>query len=235
MKYVIVFLILFVSIPSLARYRQDFWIPQTHTLEAGVSQANLGRNATLSKDATTSQHTSMLGFSVGIWEKDIIGVEGGLEWEEPAVEMVTRGIYGHLRIRANDIEKSGWAFALGIEKLGFVSNKNDFNMIYLVLQNKFSEKWIVGVGGYNGSSRFLIDENGKDDPRGAFLGVWRQIQQGRGRIGAEYQSGRNLFGYAFAGFTLELSDFVYGTLGYGFANNANLVKDWVLARVSVDF
>jgi hypothetical protein len=228
-------LTLLFGVFSHGAYRIDQWIPQTHTLPAGAMQVAVERKATMAKEATQSPNTSVLGTSFGLWGNENVGVEGGLDWEEPANEQFTRAIFGHLRIRAKDLEKDKWSFALGIEKLGFVSNKNDINMIYLTFQNQIADLWLVGVGGYNGSSRFLVDETGKDDPRGAFVGVWRQIQRRRGRLAFEYQSGRSFVGYIFAGMTLELSDLVYGTIGYGHTNNDVLGKDWVLARMSADF
>lgn len=234
-KIVIGNVLLFSGVFSQAAYRIDQWVPQTHTLPAGAIQVSLERKATMIKDNNASPLTAGLGTSFGIWSNENVGVEGGLTWDEPSQEHFTRAIFGHLRIRARDLERDKWSFALGIEKLGFVPNKNDINMIYLAFQNQISDFWILGVGGYNGSARFFIDEKGTEDPRGAFVGVWRQIQRRRGRLAFEYQTGQNFTGYLFAGMTLELSDLVYGTVGYGMANNQSLGKDWMLARISADF
>jgi len=238
-KYLIFFVSLITSLFcggfSQAAYRIDQWVPQTHTLPPGAIQVSLDRKATVAKDAAAPQLTSGLGTSFGIYGNENVGVEGGLTWEEPTSEQFTRSLLGHLRIRAKDLERDKWAFALGIEKLGFVANKNDINMIYLSFQNQVSDLWIVGLGGYNGSARFFVDEKGKEDPRGAFVGLWRQIQRKRGRLAFEYQSGRNFTGYIFGGMTIELSELVFGTIGYGLSNNKELGKDWVLARISADF
>ena len=47
--------------------------------------------------------------------------------------------------------------------------------------------------------------------------------------------GLNPFGFLFLGTTLELAEGIKGTLGYGFANDQQLVRDSALARISVDF
>lgn len=236
-KLFFTFFILF-AIEAQAKYRKDLWIPQTHTLDPGQVQISVSRQAAFQKkdtDPVGYGHESMLGASFGIWENGPVGVEAGVEWIEPARSMVTQGLYGHLRVRVSKVDEKGWSVALGIEKLGFVTNRNDHNIIYAALQNKIGERWYTEVGGYNGSARFLIDQRGKPDTRGTFLGIWRQIQMGRGRIGVEYTSGFNYLGFIFTGMTLELSDSVYGTIGYGYANNQKLNRDWVLSRITVDF
>lgn len=228
-------LVFFLGVFSHAAYRLDQWIPQTKTLDPGFVQVSLERKATLVKDKQTSPMTSSLGTSFGVWANEQMGVEAGVTWEEPSREHFTQALFGHLRVRAKDLEKDKWSVALGVEHLGFVTNKNDQNMLYLSFENEIAPFWIVGLGGYNGSSRFFVDDRGKEDPRGAFVGIWRQIQRQRGRVALEYQSGQNFKGYLFTGMTLELSELVWGTIGYGYANNRTNGVDWVLARISADF
>lgn len=221
-----------------AMYRNDFWIPQTRTLNSGEFQVSVERRAQLQKskeDSVGQGHESTLGTSFGLWEKDIVGVEGGIDWIEPAADQMAQAIFVHLRIRVSKVEEDGWSVATGIERMGFVATRNDVNMIYITLQNRFSEKWFAGVGGYNGSARFLVDQTGKEDPKGIFLGVWRQIQQGRGRVGLEHQAGMSFVGLTTVGMTVELDQGINGTISYALANNQKLVRDYVLARMSVDF
>lgn len=223
---------------SFALHRIDLLVPQTRTLEQGQIQVSVERKATVMKKAEDNfayGHESTQGTSFGIWQKDRVGVEGGIDWTEPASENLSRGLFGHLRVSVNDVEEQGWAVAVGLEKFGFVANKNDFNIIYINLQNRISELWYVGVGGYNGSSKFLINHRGKADPRGTSVGIWRQIQRGQGKIGLEYQSGMSFMGMTVLGMTLTFTEGVYGTIGYGIANNQRLVRDWMLTKIAVDF
>lgn len=238
MHRVLLVLTLLFSQSVFAMHRNDFWIPQTRTLEPGVFQVSVERRAQFQKakeDSIGQGHESTLGTSYGIWEKGIVGVEGGIDWIEPAADQIGQALYGHLRIRASKVEEDGWSVATGIERMGFVANRNDVNIIYITLQNRFSEKWFAGVGGYNGSARFLVDDTGKEDPKGVFFGVWRQIQQGRGRLGLEHQAGASFMGLTTLGMTLELAEGIHGTVSYSLANNQKLVRDYVLARMSVEF
>ncbi len=232
------FTISFSTAPSHAMYRNDLWIPQTRTLNPGEFQVSVERRAQFQKkkdDPYGMGHESTVGTSFGLWEKDIVGVEGGIDWIEPAGDQIGQAIYAHLRIRVSKVQEAGWGVATGIERMGFVANKNDVNIIYINLQNKFSEKWIAGVGGYNGSARFLVDHVGKEDPKGVFVGVWRLIQQGRGKLGLEHQAGVSFLGVTALGMTLEFADGIHGTVSYALANNQNISRDHVLARMSVDF
>ncbi len=238
MRGLLIFLTVVFTTPSFAMHRNDSWIPQTRTLDEGVFQVSLDRHAQVQKkkeDPIGMGHESTLGTSYGIWQKDIVGVEGGLDWIEPAAEQVVQGVFAHVRIRVSDVEKDGWAVATGIERMGFVANKNDVNMMYVTMQNRFADRWFAGVGGYSGSSRFLVDHNGKEDSKGVFLGIWRQIQKGRGRLNFEHQAGASFVGVSSLGMTLELADGIHGTVCYALSNNQKLVRDFMLAKISVDF
>ena len=237
-RFVVIVGFLFCGSKSIAGYRSDFLIPQTHTLDTGEWQVAVERRAVFLKEETDPVgygHQSNLGLSFGIWDYGPVAVEGGTDWLEPSAGSMGRSVFGHLRVRFNRLSEMGWSVATGIENLGFVTNKNDVNYIYVTLQNKIGELWTVGAGAYSGNSRFLVDHRGKPDAKGMFVGVWRQVQRGLGRVGLEYQTGLNQFGFMFVGTTLELAEGILGTLGYGFANDQQLVRDSALARISADF
>lgn len=238
MRPLLVVMILFSSVSAWARYRNDYLIPQTRTLQKGQVQFSVDRQAVLQKkkdDLAGAGHASTLGSSFGLWQSGSIAAEGGIDWSEPAVESVVNAIFGHLRFRIHDLEEDGWSFAFGVEKFGVISNKNDYNILYAMMQNRIGEDWYIGLGGYAGNSKFLVDHEGKSDAQGFSAGLWRQIQQGHGRMGLEFQSGRSSLGAIALGMTLELSESVYGNVSYAIANNQNLMRDWLLARLTVDF
>jgi len=98
-----------------------------------------------------------------------------------------------------------------------------------MVQNK-AGNWSFGLGGYSGNPSLLVDD-GDDDSRGLLAGIWRRL--GRGRLALEFQSGRNLFGFLFMGFDLDLSHGYRFTIGHGFANNRDARRDWILVKVGI--
>jgi hypothetical protein len=236
-RFIIVLSILLGASSSSAWVRQDLWIPQTQTLKSGSWQLYLQNQFSPQKDTSvvTPRHEGAVGVRWGLYEHGRVGLDAGIQWREPAEDSLLRALYGDLRVRVNEVQDDWWSVSMGVKRLGLVSGKNDINLIYLMLQNRFSQNWFLGVGGFTGSAQLLVGQTETHQNRGILFGVWRQIQSGKGKLAFEFQSGQNTFGYFFSGLILRLKGDVYGTIGYGLANQRNTMTDWALFRLTAEF
>lgn len=207
----------------------DFWIPQAKTLAEREIKFDLEQKFTVDKTAG-SYHRGLWGVSYGLVQWARLAVEAGVDWREPGARTTAAALSAHARLVFNNVRADGWAVAVGIEQLGFHPGENDYNLNHLVFQNILGDDWEMAFGGYSGNSRYL----GTDD-KGMIAGFWRIIQNGHGRAGLEWMSGNSELGYIVPGIKVEIRDGVMGQLAYGFANRRNVVKDWLLMRISILF
>lgn len=222
-------LIVLLSSRAHALSSLDFWIPQAKTLAEREIKFDLEQRFTADKTAG-SYHRGLWGLSYGIWQWRRLSVEAGLDWREPGARTTAAALSGHARLLFNNVQTDGWAVAVGIDQLGFHPGENDYNLNHLVFQNILGDNWEMAFGGWSGNSTFL-----RGDDKGMLAGFWRFIQNGHGRMGLEWMSGNSELGYIVPGIKVEIRDGVMGQLAYGFANRRNIVKDWLLMRISILF
>jgi hypothetical protein len=207
-----------------------FWIPQALTLETNEIAFDLQNQFTADKSATTPFHRSLWGASMGLVNWGRFKFEAGLDWREPTAVSIASAISAHGRLVFNNVQEDGWAVGIGVDQFGFHAGVNDLNLNHVVFQNLLGEEWEMAFGGYAGNSTYL-----RGDDKGMFLGLWRRIQNDRGQAGVEWTSGNSELGYLVPGLKVEIRDGVMGYLAYGAANRRNVLKDWILMRISVLF
>lgn len=229
---------LFFQSSAWALPTRILWIPTTSLLEKDFIQVDVENRMAFDKrptDPLTRTTASAVGASYGWLQIGEVTSEVGMDWVEPQNKELVAVLQGHFRVRLFDVKKRGWAVALGAQSVGFKPEVSDENIIYVNLENRIFEEWTMGAGAYAGSAKLLLDENGKEDSKGFFWGLWRDVQSGRGKAGVEWMSGKNKYSYLFAGAQFEIQEFVHGTLGYGFAMERETRRDWLLVRLSLDF
>jgi hypothetical protein len=214
----------------------DLWVPQTETLDSGrwrLDMRNLYTPDKRTGDLPGQYHVSSFGFSIGAYQKNWVGTEIGLDWQEPAAESAEEALTMHLRVRLKDWRKDGWSIALGTHTFGFKHEVSDYNIMYALLQNRLGQTWSSAVGLYSGSNKLLVNASGTPDSKGVFIGLWNDLPGGR--LCIEWMSGQNRFGYGFFGLRSKLHEFVTGNIGYGIAGNREVYRDWLLFRINVLF
>lgn len=218
---------------------RDLWIPQTRTLKLDRKRLELQQTFNIDKrdgDTNRPEQTSSVGIAYGLLDSEVLGAEVGLDWREPARTEASEALRFNGRIRLFDLEKKGFAFALGADAVGVKSGVSDVNLVYFVMQNDFSGFLVAEIGAYTGNSRLLVDQNGKEDNQGALVGLWRYLDENRQiKFGLEWMSGLNSFGYIFTGVSFRLKEVIVAAVGYGYSNNRESMRDTALVRLGLEF
>ncbi len=230
-------LTLFVDV-ALGLPTRDFEIPQAEVTPPGIFRVEVGTERAFQKkddNPITDGHSSNVGVVYGLRKMGLIGVEMGIDWAEPVDADLPESLSAHTRVSTVTLEERGWGTALGIHSVGFKSNVNDANIMYGLIQNKFWDSLYVQFGGYSGSNKILVDEDGGDSSSGYMFGLWYKIQrEGRGRIGLEWASGRSYVGKTSLGLSVEIDKGVYGYVHVSLPNNTETYSTSTSFRFVVD-
>jgi len=211
------------SIPT-----QSYWIPQTRTLVEGEVKFDLAVLQTLDK-STSGGHRSVWGISSGIWDWNNFSAEVGLDWNEPTYDTAMHAISTHGKLAYKQIDVDIWAVAIGFDHFALREGYYDYNMYYLVFQNRIGDDWITELGGYAGNELRLRTSSG------VLVGVWKRIQDGEGDMGVEWMSGQGQLGYLMPGVRVQIRDGVEGVVSYGFAGQRDQHRDILQLRISIYF
>lgn len=229
-------LLLFLAVKTFAIPTQMLWLPETTALKKNNWRLDVRNQLTTDKhedDVAGVYLKSSTGAELGVYERGSMRMETGIEWVEPA-KTGPDAVYANIKVSQYDLFTEGLNVALGAHTIGFKTGTNDYNIVYLAVENRVGSKVRVSAGGYSGSSKLLLDESGKADNLGFFFGVWQEAQGGKGAYTLQYMSGRNHLGYLFAGSHFMIKEQVACSLGWGFANNRNNNRDILLFQLSVD-
>jgi len=110
------------------------------------------------------------------------------------------------------------AINFGIFGMGFVKDKNDYNVLHLNIGKTIPWLGTISVGGYKGLNKNLfISSEGKEGDSGFMVAYYRTLEPLTDRIAisADWMSGKNVFGGGGAG------------LYFWFTKSIDLIMGWV--------
>ncbi len=225
--------LLSLSSPSFAYHTEGLWIPRHETLVSNTWRVDFQNLNSIDKEQTpnAADHQASMGVSYGLYSGEIVTVEAGVDWKEPAVKQTVNALYFNFKVSTNFYAKRGWGVSIGTYDFGLSGGETDYNMIYLLVQNGWGSNWSTTLGGVVGNSRLLLNDEGGNDNKGLIAGVWRQMAKDFA-AGAEIQTASVRYGYMFVGFKWEIKNETHLNIGYGHASS-NIAKDWILARISL--
>lgn len=237
------FLLLVVSgAPARAKTLRAFWIPQAvaptpidESTDDGCrfefEQRFTPQRKAADRPGAFFEHG--VGYQCQALSLSLVDVELGFDyvdaWDIHAGNLIDPFQFNG-RLTYGSGTTAGWSAALGVDAFGLKSGENDFRVVYFVGQHRTADVQVL-LGGYVGNDATLVSGSGKKDPNGAMFGLWQYL--GRGRIGLEWQSGQNRFGYGAIGAEVTFDERLTAGVAYAIANDRANMRDWVLIKLAL--
>lgn len=222
--------------PAAARSQRAFSIPQVSTPERSTCRFEFEQKFTSQRKATDTggdffEHS--MGYGCHVYAIDDFDLETGFDYIEAhdiRATNVLAPVQFNVRATYGARDEHGWSMAIGVDGMGVKTGENNFNVFYALAQHRV-QAWQIALGGYTGNGDVLRTSDDKREPSGALFGFWRVI--GRGRVGAEWQSGQNRLGYTSLGAEVNFDERLTAALAYAIANDRGLMRDWVFVRLQL--
>lgn len=227
---------------ALATPSTQIWIPSTDIQPFKTGHLGLDTYIRTSKKGPVTSNTYDAGLTFGVLPFEKLQMEVGADYMETGTNSITDSSPFYFNGKIGTPEDSLFtyspALAGGIYNWGTKVGVTTQNVAYVLAARTLPVVGRISAGYFHGSSRVLVDENGKSANDGVLLSWDRTMSEISDKLwlGVDYQSGKSSLGALNFGVSWAFSKNVSVIFGYDIYNNiATGGKNTFTTQLDINF
>lgn len=224
----------------------QIWIPSTDVQAFGTAHLNFDNYIRTTSNGNYA-NTMVIGPTVGVLPFEKLQAEVGFDYMDTGLNSAAdkHPLYFHAKLGTPEESLFKYSPAIAVGGYNFGTNMDTAanggtaqNMVYGLVAKTLPLIGRISAGGYHGSEKVLVDENGKGANDGLLLSWDRTMSEISDKLwlAVDYQSGNSALGALSFGASWAFAKNVSVIIGYDIYNNTLTGgKNTITTQVDINF